>query len=111
MDMLKGALRWSVYPPKNGPCMLVLVLPTSEGWKAEWTLAGKKVTQIFNPRRGRGLNLGPSGLEAEILPLRQPSFDAENSLPADFEAVSRDALVQEADIVHSVPSFVREWLR
>ena len=25
--------------------MLVLILPTSEGWKAEWTLAGKKVAK------------------------------------------------------------------
>ena len=52
--------------------MLVLILPTSEGWKAEWASAGKKVTQIFNPRRGRGLNQGPSGWEEEILPLWQP---------------------------------------
>ena len=60
--MLKGALQWSVYPPpppqwtesiyrrlwrplQSGPCMLVLILPTSEGYKVEWTLAGKKVTQ------------------------------------------------------------------
>ena len=28
---------------------------------------GKKVTQIFNPRRGQGLNLGPLGWKAEIL--------------------------------------------
>ena len=52
---LKGALQWSIYPQRTGsiyrrklqpllssPCMLVLILPTSEGWKAEWTLAGKK---------------------------------------------------------------------
>ena len=26
---------------------------TPEGWKTEWTLAGKKVTQIYNPRPGR----------------------------------------------------------
>ena len=51
--------------------MLVLILPTSKGWKAEWTSVGKKVTQIFNPRRGQGLNQGPSGLEADIWPLRQ----------------------------------------
>ena len=62
-----------------GPCMLVLILPTWEGWKAEWTSAGKKVTQIFNPRRGRGLNLGPSGWEAEILPLCQPLRSVEHS--------------------------------
>ena len=56
-NMLKGALQWSVYPQQTGsihrckrrllqisPCMLVLILPTPEGWKAEWTLTGKKVT-------------------------------------------------------------------
>ena len=52
--------------------MLVLILPTSNGWKAEWTSAGKKVTQIFNPLQGRGLNLISSGWEAEILPLLWP---------------------------------------
>ena len=39
---------------------------------AEWTLAGKKATQIFNLRPGWGLNQGPEDWEAEILPLRQP---------------------------------------
>ena len=29
--------------------MLVLILPTSEGWKDEWTSAGKKVTQSSTP--------------------------------------------------------------
>ena len=54
MKMLKGSLQWSVYPSgpeayiQSGQCMLVLILPTPEGWKAEWTLAGKKVAQIFN---------------------------------------------------------------
>ena len=78
--MLKGALQWSVYPRRTGsiyrrlwqplqisPCMLVLILPTPGGWKAEWTLAGKKVTQIFNPRPGRESNRGPQDWEAEIL--------------------------------------------
>ena len=52
--------------------MLVLISPTPEGWKAEWTLGGKKVTQIFNPRPGRESNRGPQDWEAEILPLHQP---------------------------------------
>ena len=78
--MLKGALQWSIYlqrtgsiyrrlwqPLQIGPCMLVLILPTPGGWKAEWTLAGKKVTQIFNPRPGRESNRGPQDWEAEIL--------------------------------------------
>ena len=78
--MLKGALQRSVYPQRTGsiyrrlwqplqigPCMLVLILPTPGGWKAEWTLAGKKVTQIFNPRPGRESNRGPQDWEAEIL--------------------------------------------
>ena len=51
---------------KSGQCMLVLILPTPEGWKAEWTLAGKEVTQIFDPRPGRGWNQGPQDWEAEI---------------------------------------------
>ena len=38
-----------------------------EGWKAEWTLAGKKVTQIFNPRPSRESNWGPQDCEADIL--------------------------------------------
>ena len=65
---LKGALQWSIYPQRTGsiygrklqpllssPCMLVLILPTSEGWKAEWTLAGKKVAK-YSPlgRTGNG---------------------------------------------------------
>ena len=29
--------------------MLVLILPTSEGWKAEWTSTGKKVTGRVQP--------------------------------------------------------------
>ena len=79
-NMLKGALQWSVYPQWAGsiyrrlwqplqidPCMLVLILLTPGGWKAEWTLAGKKVTQIFNPRPGRESNRGPQDWEAEIL--------------------------------------------
>ena len=79
-NMLKGALQWSVYPQRTGsiyrrlwqplqisPCMLVLILPTPGGWKAEWTLAGKKVTQIFNPRPGRESNREPQDWEAEIL--------------------------------------------
>ena len=62
-------------PFQCGPFMLVLILPTPEGWKAERTLAGKKtVTQIFNPQPGRGLNQKPlaQDWEAEILPLHQP---------------------------------------
>ena len=71
-NMLKGALQWSVYPQRTGsiyrrlwqplqigPCMLVLILPTPGGWKAEWTLAGKKVTQIFNPRLTAGIIASP----------------------------------------------------
>ena len=59
--MLKGALQWSIYPQRIesiyrrkwlplqiSPYMLVLCLPTSEGWKAGWTLAGKKVSTISN---------------------------------------------------------------
>ena len=80
--MLKDALQWSVYlqqtesipvyrrkrqPLQISPCMPVLILPTPEGWKAEWTLAGKKVIQIFNPRPGRESNWGPQDWEAEIL--------------------------------------------
>ena len=78
--MLKAALQWSVYPQRtgrmyrhlgqqlqSGPCMLALILPTPEGSKIEWTLAGK-VTQIFNPRPGRG---GPKDWKADILLLRQ----------------------------------------
>ena len=65
---LKGALQWSIYPQRTGsiyrrklqlllssPCMLVLILPTSEGWKAEWTLAGKKVAKYSSlGRTGNG---------------------------------------------------------
>ena len=47
--------------------MPVLILPTQEGWKAEWALAGKKVTQIFNPQPGQELNWEPQDWEAEIL--------------------------------------------
>ena len=78
-NMLKGALQWSVYPQRNrsiyrrkwqplqiSPCMLVLILLTPEGWKAEGPLAGKKVTQIFNPRPGQESNWGPQDWEAEI---------------------------------------------
>ena len=65
---LKGALQWSIYPQRTGsiyrrklqpllssPCMLVLILPTSEGWKAEWTTAGKKVAKYSSlGRTGNG---------------------------------------------------------
>ena len=37
-------------------CRYSLFLLTPEGWKAEQTLVGKKVTQIFNPWPGRRLN-------------------------------------------------------
>ena len=50
-------------PLQSGLCMLVLILPTPGGWKAEWTLEGK-VTQIFKWE--------PQGWEVEILPLCQP---------------------------------------
>ena len=55
----------SIYYIQSGQRMLVLILPTPEGWKAERTIAGKKVTQIFNPRPGQGLNRGPQDWEAE----------------------------------------------
>ena len=42
-------------------------LPTPEGWKAEWTLAGKSVTQMFNHQPGRASYRGLQGCEAEIL--------------------------------------------
>ena len=48
--------------------MPVFVLPSSKGWTAEGTLAEKRITQIFNPRRGRGLNLRPSGWETKTSP-------------------------------------------
>ena len=65
---LKGALQWSIYPQRTGsiyrrklqpllssPYMLVLILSTSEGWKAEWTLAGKKVAKYSSlGRTGNG---------------------------------------------------------
>ena len=73
--MLRGALQWSVNPQQTGciyrrlwqplqssPCMLVLILPTPEGWKAELTLVGKKVTQIFKPSTRPGIELGTWGL-------------------------------------------------
>ena len=75
---LKGALQWSIYPQRTGsiyrrkwqpllssPCMLVLILPTSEGWKAEWTLAGKKVAKYSTLGRTgirtRDLRVGRQG--------------------------------------------------
>ena len=65
--MLKGALQrtGSIYrrlwqPLQIGPYMLVLILPTPEGWKAEWTLAGKKVTH--QPSTRPGIEPGTSGL-------------------------------------------------
>ena len=51
---------------QSSQCMLVLILLAPKGWKAELTLAAKKVPQIFNPRPGWGLNRGPQDLEAEI---------------------------------------------
>ena len=59
-------------PLLSGPCMLVLISPTPEGWKAKWTLAVKKVIQIFNPRPGGGSNREPQDWKAEILSLCQP---------------------------------------
>ena len=42
-------------PLLSSPCTLVLILPTSEGWKAEWTLAGKKVAKYSTlGRTGNG---------------------------------------------------------
>ena len=80
MISLPSADRKHIYrriwqPLQSGPCMLVRTQFTDlgiEGWKAERTLAGKEVTQIFNPRPGRGSNRGPQDWEAEIKPLRQP---------------------------------------
>ena len=78
MNMLKGVLQWPVYPQRtesthigasNSRFMRSMYAGThftNLERKAEWTLAGK-VTQMLNPRRGRRLNLGPSGWEAEIL--------------------------------------------
>ena len=74
INMLKGALQWSVYPQltggmykslwqplQSGLCMLVLILATRKRWKTEWTLAGKKVTKVFNhPWKFQG---GVGGLE------------------------------------------------
>ena len=54
-------------PLQIGPCMLVLLLPTPEGWKAGRILAGKKVTQMFNPRPGQESNRGPQDWKTEIL--------------------------------------------
>ena len=61
INMLKGALQWSAYPQltggmykslwqplQSGLCMLVLILATRKRWKTEWTLAGTKVTKVFN---------------------------------------------------------------
>ena len=81
---LKGALQWSIYPQWTGsihrrkwhlllssPCMLVLILLTSDGWKAEWTLAGKKVAKYSTlGRTGNGTRDLRAG--RQILPLRQP---------------------------------------
>ena len=47
-------------PLVSSPCMLVLISPTPEGWKAEWTLAEKKVPKYLHPRPGRGIELGTS---------------------------------------------------
>ena len=77
---LKGALQWSIYPQRTGsifrrklqpllssPCMLVLILPTSEGWKAEWTSAGKKVAKYSTLRQNREMEPGTLGLEGRDL--------------------------------------------
>ena len=67
MDMLKGALppadQKHVYTKRSKD---VGTHFTDPEWKAEWTIAGTKVTEIFNPRPGRGLNRGPQDWEAEI---------------------------------------------
>ena len=47
--------RRKLQPLLSSPCILELVLPTSEGWKAEWTLAGKKVAKYSSlGRTGNG---------------------------------------------------------
>ena len=51
---------------QSGQCKLVLILPTPEAWKSQCTIAGNKVTQIFNLRPGRRSNWGPQDWEAEI---------------------------------------------
>ena len=57
--------------------MLVLILPTPEEWKAEWALAGKKVTQVT--QNIQPSTREPQDWEAEILttaqnPTPTPSF-------------------------------------
>ena len=57
---ISGFCSVSVNPSQVRPQqMLVLILPTPQGWKAESTLAEKKVTQMFNTRHRRDLNPGP----------------------------------------------------
>ena len=75
MNMLKGALKGSaaysahilrIWQPLLGGTHF-----NDVGRMESWVnFSGKDATQIFNPRRGRGLNLGPSGWKADILPWR-----------------------------------------
>ena len=67
MISLPSADRKHIYrhlwqPLQSGPCILVFILPIPEGWKAEWTLAGKKVTQIIQPSTRPGIEPGSLGL-------------------------------------------------
>ena len=59
-------------PLLSRPCMLVLILPTSEGWKAEWILVGKKVAKYSTLGRTGIVTRDLRVEKAEILPLRQP---------------------------------------
>ena len=49
---------------------LILILPTSGGWKAESTLEER--SHQFSVLGRQDLNLGPCGWKAEILPMRKP---------------------------------------
>ena len=127
--MLKGTLQWSVYPQRTGsiyrplwqliqssPCMLVLILPTPGGWKAEWPLAGKKVTQIFNPRQGRESNWGPKDWEAEILttaptPLLSVSWNCFNQTIAGLQIqIFHTVLLLQSQQSQTNCTFVSDYL-
>ena len=85
MNMLKGTLQsWSVYPqwaestfrPIWQPLRSMQAgthLTQKEGKLSELQReSGTEGHTEFNPQLGRELNMGPSGWEAEILPLSQP---------------------------------------
>ena len=68
---VSGGLRFNVLIREDvHVCWYSFYRPRKDGKLSE-LLAGKKITQIFNPRPGRGSNRGPQDWEAEILPLRQ----------------------------------------